>query len=107
MSLQQVNDFYDVLTSDQAIYEQYYSKCCMRGLFGIWNWDKTKIVNFAASLGYIFTETELDEVWFGSEPSISESSLNLSEYQGFSDMNYELPRSPLGESQKSKVKSQK
>lgn len=95
MSLQQVNDFYEVLMSEQAIYEQYYSKCCVRGLFGIWDWDKTKIVNFAASLGYIFTETELDEVWFGSEPSISESSLNLSEYQGLSGMNYEQPRSPL------------
>ena len=107
MSLQQVHDFYEVLMSDQAIYEQYYSKCCVRGLFGIWDWDKTKIVNFAATLGYIFTETDLDEVWFGSEPSISESSLNLSEYQGLSDINYELPSSSLGGSQKSKVKSQK
>ncbi len=106
MSLQQVHDFYEVLMSDQAIYEQYYSKCCVRGLFGIWDWDKTKIVNFAATLGYIFTETDLDEVWFGSEPSISESSLNLSEYQGLSHINYELPRSSLGGSQKSKVNSQ-
>lgn len=99
MSLQQVNDFYEVLMSEQVIYEQYYSQCCVRGVFGIWDWDKTKIVNFAASLGYIFTENELDEVWFGSESSISESSLNLSEYQELSGIDYELPRSiPLGNS---------
>ncbi|MBW4636400.1 MAG: hypothetical protein KME30_32340 [Iphinoe sp. HA4291-MV1] len=93
MSLEQVNTFYEVLMSDQVIYEQYYNKCCVRGLFGIWDWDKTKIVNFAATLGYIFTERDLDEVWFGSESGISESSLDLSEYQCFSGENYELPRS--------------
>ncbi|WP_017315224.1 hypothetical protein [Mastigocladopsis repens] len=92
MSLEQVNSFYEVLMSEQVIYEQYYNKCCVRGLFGIWDWDKTKIVHFAATLGYRFTESELDEVWFGGEPSISESSLDLSEYR-LSGINYELPRS--------------
>ncbi|NMG06875.1 hypothetical protein [Brasilonema sp. UFV-L1] len=84
MSLDQVNAFYEVLMSDQLIYEQYHNKCCVRGVFGIWDWDKTKIVNFAAHLGYIFTESDLDEVWFGQEPSISESSSNLSKYQRYS-----------------------
>ncbi|NJM71004.1 MAG: hypothetical protein HC862_12665 [Scytonema sp. RU_4_4] len=79
MSLDQVNAFYEVLMSDQLIYEQYYNQCCVRGLFGIWDWDKAKIVNFAATLGYIFTEDELDEVWYGDESGISESSSNLSQ----------------------------
>lgn len=77
MLIEQVNAFYEVLMSDQMIYEQYYNKCCIRGLFGIWNWDKTKIVNFAATLGYSFTESDLDAVWFGSEPNILENSLSL------------------------------
>jgi hypothetical protein len=67
MSLEQVNAFYEVLMSEQDIYDQYYHKCCIRGLFGIWNWDKTKIVSFAATLGYTFNENELDAVWFGNE----------------------------------------
>jgi|GEM_PF-1523774 hypothetical protein len=74
MSLEQVNAFYDVLTSDQTIYEQYYHKCCVQGCFGIWNWDRTKIVSFAASLGYIFNENELDAIWFGNELSLPETS---------------------------------
>jgi len=77
MSLEQVNAFYEVLMSDQAIYEQYYSKCCVRGCFGIWNWDKTEIVSFANTLGYIFTENELDTVWFGTELNVSETSQTL------------------------------
>ncbi|KAB8330959.1 hypothetical protein SD80_025605 [Scytonema tolypothrichoides VB-61278] len=93
MSLDQVNAFYEVLMSDQVIYQQYYEKCCVKGLFGVWDWDKTKIVNFAATLGYTFTEHDLDEAWFGGEPGVSENSLNVSEYQSFSGMNYELPNS--------------
>ncbi|MBW4434556.1 MAG: Nif11 family protein [Pelatocladus maniniholoensis HA4357-MV3] len=70
MSLEQVNAFYDLLNSDQALYEQYYNKCSNKGVFGIWNWDKTKIVDFAASIGYNFTETELDFAWFGENVSL-------------------------------------
>ncbi len=70
MSLEQVNAFYDLLNSDQVLYEQYYNKCSNKGVFGIWNWDKTKIVNFAASVGYNFTETELDFALFGENVSL-------------------------------------
>ncbi|MBF2064314.1 MAG: Nif11-like leader peptide family natural product precursor [Calothrix sp. C42_A2020_038] len=66
MHLEQVNAFYDFVASDQAIYEQYYNSCCIRGLFGVWSWDKKKIVNFAASLGFEFSESELDYVLFDS-----------------------------------------
>jgi hypothetical protein len=80
MSLAQVNAFYEVLISDQAIYEQYFNKCCRRGIFASCHWDKSKIVNFAATLGYSFNEHELAQLWFESEPSLSDSSLNLSVY---------------------------
>jgi Nif11 domain len=80
MSLEHVNAFYEALTQDNGIYEQYYNKCCSRGFFGIWNWDKTKIVNFAATLGFTFNETELDQVWFEGEPDVTNNSLNISEY---------------------------
>jgi hypothetical protein len=83
MALEQVNGFYDTLMSEQAIYEQYYRQCCVRGLFGIWDWDKTKIVNFAATLGYSFTESELDAVLFNSEPIVFQDSRNLSEYKQY------------------------
>ncbi|KAF3889634.1 MULTISPECIES: Nif11-like leader peptide family natural product precursor [Nostocales] len=83
MALEQVNAFYDTLMSDRAIYEQYYRQCCVRGLFGIWDWDKTKIVNFATTLGYSFTESELDAVLFGSEPIVLQDSINLSEYKQY------------------------
>ncbi|RCJ34745.1 hypothetical protein A6770_16925 [Nostoc minutum NIES-26] len=78
MSLQQVNAFYEVLISDQAIYEQYLKKCCRRGFFGSCHWDKTKIVNFATTIGYKFTEDELAQVLFEDEASFCDSSLNLS-----------------------------
>ncbi|MFH7025060.1 MAG: Nif11-like leader peptide family natural product precursor [Heteroscytonema crispum UTEX LB 1556] len=69
MSLQQVNAFYEMLTLDKATYEQYYNKCSSQGFFGIWNWDTNKIVNFAANLGYTFTENELEKVLF-DEPTV-------------------------------------
>ncbi|UKO98833.1 hypothetical protein [Nostoc sp. UHCC 0870] len=78
MSLQQVNAFYEVLMSETSIYEAYFNKCCNRGLLSSWHWDTTKIVNFAASLGYKFTEYELTHVWFESEPSLYNDSLSLS-----------------------------
>lgn len=84
MSLEQVNTFYDVLMSNQVIYEQYYNQCCVRGLFGIWDWDKKKIVNFAATLGYRFTEDELEAVLFGNESTVFDNSINSSEYQQLS-----------------------
>ncbi|MFK0730929.1 MAG: Nif11-like leader peptide family natural product precursor [Gloeotrichia echinulata GP01] len=78
MSLQQVNAFYDLLISEPEIYEQYYHKCCSRGFFGICHWDKTKIISFGATLGYSFTEGELDELWFDSdEPSVADQALTL------------------------------
>jgi hypothetical protein len=70
MSLEQVNAFYELLNSDQVLYEQYYNKCSNKGVFGVWNWDKSKIVDFAASIGYNFTETELDLAWFGGDTSL-------------------------------------
>jgi hypothetical protein len=69
MSLQQVNAFYEVLMLDSSIYEAYFNNCCSRGLLGSWHWNTTTIVNFAATLGYQFTEYELTYVWFESEPS--------------------------------------
>ncbi|MBD2295917.1 hypothetical protein H6G06_21175 [Anabaena sphaerica FACHB-251] len=68
MSLEQVEIFYEMLSSEPAIYEGYLNQCCQRGVFDSYHWDKTKIVNFAATLGYSFTEGELEELWFASEP---------------------------------------
>ena len=81
MSLEQVDAFYELLNAEQAIYEQYYNQCCRPGFLGSYHWDKTKIVDFAANLGYSFNENELDQVWFGNEPSFSEESVNLSQYR--------------------------
>lgn len=67
MSIEHVDAFYELISSDSAIYEQYYNQCCRPGFLGSYHWDKTKIVDFAVNLGYSFTESELDEVWFGSE----------------------------------------
>jgi hypothetical protein len=64
MQLEQIDAFYEVLASDPVLYEQYYNNCCIRGFFGIWNWDKKKIVSFATSLGYEFTEADLDVALF-------------------------------------------
>ncbi|MBD2355941.1 Nif11 family protein [Tolypothrix sp. FACHB-123] len=77
MSLEQVKAFYDLLTSDPTIYDQYSKKCCNQGFFGSYHWDKTKIVKFAATHGYNFNENELDQIWFDSESSSADNSLNL------------------------------
>ncbi|QLE56984.1 hypothetical protein [Nostoc sp. TCL26-01] len=71
MSLEQAYAFYEVLMSDKTIYEQYLINCRRRGLLGSYHWDKTKIVNFASSLGYKFSEYELTQVWFESQPIVS------------------------------------
>jgi hypothetical protein len=84
MSLQQVQAFYELLTLDQTVYEQYYNKCCCRGFFGIWNWDKTKIVNFAASMGYEFNETELDQL---CDDTLVPETVKSSDYQ--TELHYE------------------
>jgi hypothetical protein len=78
MSLEQVNAFYDVLSSDQVIYNEYCNKCCLRGLFGIWSWDTTKIVDFAASLGFYFTSQDLEIVLFEGDASVVQPSMSLS-----------------------------
>jgi Nif11 domain len=90
MSLQQVDAFYEMLTSDKATYDEYYNKCSSRGFFGIWNWDTNKIVNFAANLGYTFTESELEQVLFENQPRVSNSSLNLLEYGHLSGIKYQM-----------------
>jgi Nif11 domain len=84
MSLEHVDAFYDLVSSDQVIYDQYYNQCCRLGFLGSYHWDKSKIVDFAANLGYSFSENDLDQVWFGNEPSFSAQSLNLSEYEHMS-----------------------
>lgn len=77
MSLEQVDAFYETLMVNQEVYEQYYKKCSIKGTFGVWNWDKKKIVNFAATLGYEFTEPELDEVLFDTGATASTKSFNV------------------------------
>lgn len=74
MSLEQANTFYELLISDQAIYEQYLKKCCRQGFFSSCHWDKTKIVNFANTFGYKFTEYELAQLWFESETNFYDQS---------------------------------
>lgn len=78
MSVENAAAFYQVLVSDQEIYEQYCKKCSQQGVFGVWSWDKTKIVNFAAKLGFDFTEYELDRVWFDTEQVNLQDSVDLS-----------------------------
>ncbi|MGM3307721.1 Nif11-like leader peptide family natural product precursor [Anabaena sp. WFMT] len=68
MSLEQVESFYEMLSSETTLYELYHHSCCQIGLFDSCHWDKAKIVNFAANLGYSFTEGELEELLFTSEP---------------------------------------
>jgi Nif11 domain len=80
MSLEQVNNFYETLTANQALYEQYHAKCSNRGMFGIWDWNKTKIVDFAASFGYQFTEAELEQVWFEGDNSVSREAVYTAEH---------------------------
>ncbi|MGB3637922.1 MAG: Nif11-like leader peptide family natural product precursor [Rivularia sp. (in: cyanobacteria)] len=77
MSLEQVDAFYENLMANQEVYEQYYKSCSVKGVFGVWNWDKKKIVNFAATLGYEFTEPELDEGLFDTGAIDSNKTLNL------------------------------
>ncbi|PAX49107.1 Nif11-like leader peptide family natural product precursor [Brunnivagina elsteri] len=81
MSLEQVDAFYNMVASDQGIYEQYYNGCCIRGFFGIWNWDKTKIVDFAASLGFEFTESDLDMALFESGAGVVQYPDSSSGYE--------------------------
>jgi len=76
MPLKQVNDFYELLISEPAIYEKYYNQCCRQGFFGSYHWDKTKIVSLAATLGYSFSESELNQVWLESEPNFYEQVLS-------------------------------
>ena len=68
MSLEQVESFYEMLNLEPTLYELYYQSCCQPGVFNSYHWDTKKIVNFAANLGYNFTETELLESWFATEP---------------------------------------
>ncbi|MEB3181035.1 MAG: Nif11-like leader peptide family natural product precursor [Nostocaceae cyanobacterium] len=75
MSLEQVNAFYEHLTADAALYEQYFHKCGTQGCFGELHWDKTKVVYFAATIGYNFTPDELHQVWFGSEDDSNREEL--------------------------------
>jgi hypothetical protein len=72
MSLQQAHAFYEFLMSDEATYEEYFKKCCGRGLMGSCHWDKNKITNFASTLGYDFTESELEQLWFEGEANAIE-----------------------------------
>lgn len=90
MSLEQVNAFYDFVSSDEGIYEQYYGTCCQRGMFGVWNWDTSKIVSFATSLGFSFSETELATVLFdsGAEVVQSESDRDSQNFSASSISNY-------------------
>jgi hypothetical protein len=81
MSLKEVRVFYEVLTVNEAIYKQYFNLCGRQGFFGSWHWDKTKIVKFAASLGFHFNEGELEYSWFESNPSSPQASLNSLEEQ--------------------------
>lgn len=77
MSLERVDAFYKDLMINQEIYEQYYKKCSVKGTFGVWSWDKTKIVDFAATLGYEFSESELDEALFNTGVIAYNSSFNV------------------------------
>ncbi|MEA5616381.1 hypothetical protein VB711_00795 [Cronbergia sp. UHCC 0137] len=85
MSVAQVQRFYEALILDQSLYEQYVNKCCWRGFLGSFHWDKTKIINFAATLGYNFNESELEELWFYNEPFFDES-INLSEQRTLEEL---------------------
>ncbi|WP_016952935.1 Nif11-like leader peptide family natural product precursor [Anabaena sp. PCC 7108] len=68
MSLEQVESFFEMLSSEPEIYRQYYNNCCRQGFFSSCHWDTKKIVNFAITLGYRFTESELEELLFVSQP---------------------------------------
>jgi Nif11 domain len=92
MSLEQVNNFYQILTANEALYEQYRAKCSSRGMFGIWDWNKTKIVNFAASFGYHFTEMELEQVWFEGESSVIGEPIDTPKYAPLSQRNSKKKR---------------
>lgn len=81
MSLKQVDAFYELLISEPAIYEQYHKQCCRKGFFNSCHWDKSKIVSFAASLGYNFSELDLDQAWLEGEPDLSDLSTSLSRYE--------------------------
>lgn len=88
MSLEQVRVFYEVLASDRDLYQQYFNQCGCQGFLGSWHWNKTKIVRFGADLGYQFTENELEQAWFESEPSNSKESVSSLDYEPLSQKNY-------------------
>ncbi len=90
MALEQVRVFYEVLASDRKLYEQYFNQCGRQGFFGYRHWNKTKIVSFAAALGYSFTENELEQVWFESAPSNSQTSVTSLEYEPVSQRSYPI-----------------
>lgn len=75
MSLEQVTTFYDVLTQNQRLYQEYFNQCSCQGFFEYRHWDKTKIVNFANNLGYSFTESELEQAWFDTNTSTAKESI--------------------------------
>ncbi|WP_071191542.1 Nif11-like leader peptide family natural product precursor [Trichormus sp. NMC-1] len=77
MSLEQVESFYEMLSSQPEIYKQYYNNCCQQGFLSSCHWDTQKIVNFAATLGYNFTEGELEDLFFASEPMKLIRNINL------------------------------
>lgn len=83
MSVENATAFYQVLISEQDIYEQYCKKCSQQGVFGVWNWDKTEIVNFAAKLGFDFTECELDRVWFDTDLGNTQDYIDSSNSASF------------------------
>jgi Nif11 domain len=89
MSLDQVRDFYEVLTADRLLYQQYFERCSNQGVFGIRHWNKTKIVDFAATLGYTFTENELEYAWFNSNFSEPKETDKIPEYERVSYLDYE------------------
>lgn len=88
MSLEQVRVFYEVLASNRELYEQYFNQCGRQGFFGSWHWNKTKIVSFGAELGYEFTENELEQVWFESDPSDSQLSVTSLQYEPVTQERY-------------------
>ncbi|MFB2980651.1 Nif11-like leader peptide family natural product precursor [Microseira sp. BLCC-F43] len=88
MSMEQVRVFYEVLASDKDLYEKYFNQCGSQGLFGSWHWNKTKIVSFGATLGYTFTENELEQAWFETTSSDAKSSIVALEYDRIPQKNY-------------------
>ncbi|WP_353931673.1 hypothetical protein WJM97_03555 [Okeanomitos corallinicola TIOX110] len=68
MSLEQVASFYEMLNLEPGVYELYYKNCRQLGMFDSCHWDTKKIASFAATFGYEFTQAELEELLFATEP---------------------------------------